>query len=36
MRFDLPRALAVGGRDWAIRADFREVLNILDAFDDPE
>ena len=36
MRFDLPRALAVGGREWAIRADFREVLNILDAFDDPE
>lgn len=34
--YELPRALEVGGRRWAIRADFREVLNILDAFDDPE
>ena len=36
MRFDLPKALTVAGREWAIRADFRDVLNILDAFDDPE
>ncbi len=34
--YELPRTLKVGGRMWAIRADFREVLNILDAFDDPE
>lgn len=36
MKFDLPKSLSVGGRSWAIRADFRDVLNILDAFDDPE
>ncbi len=36
MRFALPRALAVGEREWAIRADYREVLNILAAFEDPE
>ncbi len=34
--YELPRALEADGRMWAIRADFREVLNILDAFDDPE
>ena len=36
MSYELPRALAVGKDTWAIRADFREILNILDAFDDPE
>ena len=36
MRFDLPEGLEVGGREWAIRADYREVLNILTAFADPE
>ena len=36
MTCGLDRALEVGGRSWAIRADFRDVLNILDAFDDPE
>ena len=36
MSFELPRALEFGGKKWAIRADFREVLNILEAFDDPE
>ena len=36
MNCGLPKALEFGGRAWAIRADFRDVLNILDAFDDPE
>ena len=36
MRFELPGTLEVGGRAWAIRADYREVLNILEAFGDPE
>jgi len=36
MIYDLPRKLAFGGRDWAIRTDFREVLKILCAFEDPD
>ena len=32
----LPRALEFAGRRWAIRADYRQVLTILEAFDDPE
>lgn len=36
MDFRLPEALEVGGEKWAIRADFREILNILAAFEDPE
>lgn len=36
MSFALPERLGVGGREWAIRADYREVLNILAAFSDPE
>lgn len=36
MNFALPEALTVGNREWAIRADYREVLNILAAFEDPE
>ena len=34
--FELPTALEVGGRSWAIRTDYREVLTILAAFEDPE
>lgn len=34
--YTLPRALEFGGRSWAINADFRDVLTILEAFDDPE
>lgn len=36
MSFELPRALDFGGGPWAIRADFRVILDILAAFDDPE
>lgn len=32
----LPRFLEVNGRQYAIRTDFRDVLNILIAFSDPE
>ena len=32
----LPRALEFAGMRWAIRADYRQVLTILQAFDDPE
>ena len=34
--FALPRALELGGRSWAIRTDYREVLTILAAFEDLE
>lgn len=36
MYFDLPKALEVGGEEWAIRTDYRDILTILAAFDDPE
>ena len=36
MIYDLPRALTFGGRDWAINTDFRDVLVILLAFEDPD
>lgn len=36
MYFDLPKSLEVGGEDWAIRTDYRVILSILLAFDDPE
>lgn len=35
MLYDLPRALEVNGREWEIRSDFRDVLTIVSAFDDP-
>lgn len=35
MMYDLPRAVEFGGKRWAIRTDFRDVLTILEAFDDP-
>lgn len=35
MIYDLPRAVEFGGRKWTIRTDFRDVLTILVAFDDP-
>ena len=33
---ELPTQLSVGGRDWAIRTDFRDVLKVLLAFSDPD
>lgn len=36
MLYDLPKALEFGGREWAINTDYRDVLNILAAFEDPD
>lgn len=36
MIFDLPTSLEFGGREWAIETDFRQVLRILTAFEDPD
>lgn len=36
MIFDLPTALEVGGRAWEIATDYRDILAILSAFDDPD
>lgn len=36
MIYDLPTSVEFGGREWEIRTDFRDVLNILTAFEDPE
>lgn len=32
----LPETLTVAGREYPIRADFRDVINILTAFNDPD
>lgn len=32
----LPRSLTVGGSEYRIRTDFRDILNIIAAFSDPE
>jgi len=32
----LPKSLTVGGREYAIRSDFRVALNIIQAMNDPE
>ena len=34
--WELPYSLNVGGVDWAIRTDFRAILDILKYFQDPE
>ena len=36
MYFDLPKALEVNGVEYAIRTDYRVILTILAAFEDPE
>lgn len=36
MYFDMPTSLEVGGKEWDIRTDYRAVLTIISAFDDPE
>lgn len=33
---NLPERLTVGGRDYAIRSDYRNVLHVFEAFSDPE
>ena len=36
MIFDLPTALEFGGRSWDIATDYRDILCILTAFEDPD
>ena len=36
MIFDLPTALEFGGREWPIETDYRQILRILMAFEDPD
>lgn len=36
MIFDLPTALEFGGRSWDIATDYRVILRILTAFEDPD
>lgn len=36
MFFDLPTSLNFGNKDWEIRTDYRNILTILSAFDDPD
>lgn len=33
--YALPEALTVGDSEWEIRTDYRDILNIISAFDDP-
>ena len=33
--FDLPRSVEIDGVEWSIRSDYRDILTILSAFDDP-
>jgi len=34
--YDLPLTVSVGGRDYPVRTDFREILDIITALNDPE
>lgn len=36
MYFDLPTSLEIGGEEWVIRTDYRIILSILAAYDDPD
>jgi len=36
MYFDIPTSLEVGGREWPIRTDYRVILTILSAYEDPD
>lgn len=33
---ELPRSISVNGTDYEIRTDFRDIINIITAFNDPE
>ena len=33
---DLPQSVSVNGTEYAIRSDFRDILHILEAFNDPD
>ncbi len=34
--WELPRKIALGGKDYEINGDFRDVLEIFSYFDDPD
>ena len=36
MKWRLPESLTVGGSDYRIRTDFRDILTIFDAYNDPD
>lgn len=36
MIFDLPTTIEFGGQEWAINTDYRDVLTVISAFEDPE
>lgn len=36
MNITLPKSVTVGGKQWRIRTDFRDVLQIISAFNDPD
>lgn len=36
MIFDLPRSVEFGGRTWPINTDYRDVLRVLTAMEDPD
>lgn len=36
MMFDLPKSLDVGGKSWDIRTDYRDILTVIQAIDDPD
>ena len=36
MIFDLPTSLEFGGREWNINTDYRDILTIIEAFEDNE
>ena len=36
MIWELPTSLEVDGKEWEIRTDFRDILNVLTAFADPD
>lgn len=36
MIYDLPKSLEIGGEEYAIRSDYRAILDILEALSDPD
>lgn len=36
MRYELPKSLVVNGNEYSIRSDFRDVLRIIEAMNDPD
>lgn len=36
MRYDLPKSVEVDGAEYEIRSDYRAILDIIEAIDDPE